>query len=187
MIKFRDGNPTMSTLSTPVGARDHSVGPAQAPITIVEYGDFQCSHSGRAYLVVKALQQRIGMRLRFAFRNFPIVELHPRSLVAAEAAEAAASQGRFWKMHDLLFENQRALGTAALDRYARALELDMGRFTDDMNEHTFRSRIQADVETGVMSGVEGTPTFFINGVRYEGAHDLVSLLAASVAVGPEAR
>ena len=177
----------MSKLSTSVGGRDHSVGPAHAPITIVEYGDFQCSHSGRAYLVLKALQQRIGVRLRFAFRHFPIVEVHPRALVAAEAAEAAAAQGRFWKMHDLLFENQRALGPAALDRYARALELDMARFTDDMNEHTFRGRIQADVETAVMSGVEGTPTFFINGVRYEGPHDLVSLLAASVAAGPASR
>jgi protein-disulfide isomerase len=174
----------MARLTTPVGGRDHSYGPAHAPVTLVEYGDFECPHCGAAYPIVKALRERLGLALRFAFRHFPIVEVHPRAQLAAEAAEAAAAQGRFWMMHDLLFENQRALAPAALDRYARALELDMGRFADAVNEHLFVPRIHADVETGVVSGVEGTPTFFINGVRHEGAYDFASLLAAVGAAAP---
>ena len=174
----------MTRLSTPVGGRDHSYGPAHAPVTLVEYGDFECPHCGSAYPIVKALRERLGLALRFAFRHFPIVELHPHAQLAAEAAEAAAAQGRFWMMHDLLFENQRALGPAALDRYARALELDMGRFADAVNQHMFAARIHADVETGVASGVEGTPTFFINGVRHEGPYDFASLLAAAGAAAP---
>src|SRR4051794_7249163 len=119
----------MGRLSTTIGGRDHSVGPTHAPITIVEYGDFECPYNGRAYGGLKALRERLGTQVRFAFRNFPIVELPPHAVAAAEAAEAAAAQGHFWKMHDLLFENQRALEPAALARYARALELDMQRFT----------------------------------------------------------
>ena len=177
----------MANLSTPIGGRDHSMGPPHALVTIVEYGDFECPYSGRAYSVMKTLRERLGLQVRFAFRNFPIVELHPHAQPAAAAAEAAAAQGRFWKMHDLLFENQRALGPAALDRYARALELDMARFNDDLHEGAFAARIDADVESGVMSGVEGTPTFFINGVRHDGAHDLPSLLAAVAAAAPGLR
>ena len=168
----------MSQLKPPVGANDHVQGPAKAPVTIVEYGDYECPYCGQAYSITKALQERLGDQLRFVFRNFPLAEAHPHAEHAAEAAEAAAAQGKFWEMHDLLYENQDALEDEDLVRYAQTLRLDVPRFVKGMEEHRYEDRVREDFSSGVRSGVNGTPTFFINGVRHDGPFDLRSLMAA---------
>lgn len=165
-------------LKPPVGAHDHVDGPSAAPATIVEYGDYECPYCGEAYPVVKALQKRLGEQLRFVFRNFPLNEAHPHAENAAEAAEAAGAQGKFWEMHDLLYENQDALAAEDLVQYAGALGLDVPRFVKEMREHRYTERVREDFRSGVRSGVNGTPTFFINGVRHDGPFDLRSLMAA---------
>jgi len=165
-------------LKPPVGASDHVQGPAKAPVTLVEYGDYECPYCGEAYPVVKALQKRLGEQMRFVFRNFPLAEAHPHAEHAAEAAEAAGAQGKFFEMHDLLYENQDALDDEDLVRYAKALDLDVPRFIKEMKAGTHVERVRADFSSGVRSGVNGTPTFFINGVRHDGPFDLRSLLAA---------
>ncbi len=165
-------------LKPPVGANDHVQGPAHAPATLVEYGDYECPYCGEAYPVVKALQERLGNQLRFVFRNFPLSEAHPHAEHAAEAAEAAGAQGKFWEMHDMLYENQDALDAEDLVRYAKALRLDVPRFVKELAEHAHAERVREDFRSGVRSGVNGTPTFFINGVRHDGPFDLDSLLAA---------
>ncbi|MGA9725138.1 MAG: DsbA family protein [Candidatus Binatus sp.] len=165
-------------LKPPVGANDHVQGPAKAPVTLVEYGDYECPYCGEAYPVVKALQERLGDQVRFVFRNFPLAEAHPHAEQAAEAAEAASAQGKFWEMHDLLYENQDALDSEDLVRYARALHLDLPRFVKEMKEGAHAERVREDFRSGVRSGVNGTPTFFINGERHDGPFDLASLLAA---------
>jgi protein-disulfide isomerase len=159
----------MSPLTIPVAARDHSQGPPDAPVTLVEYGDYECPYCGMAYPVVKQLQKAMGRELRFVFRNFPIRESHPHAEHAAEAAEAAGAQGKFWEMHDTLYEHQRALDDASLVRHAERLGLDVARFTADLRQHAFAARVREDFLSGVRSGVNGTPTFFVNGERYEGA------------------
>jgi protein-disulfide isomerase len=166
------------TLKPPVGSKDHKQGPTDAPVTLVEYGDYECPYCGEAYPVVKALQERLGDQVSFVFRNFPLSEAHPHAEEAAEAAEAAASQGKFWEMHDLLYENQDALEPEDLVKYARALKLELPRFVLEMREHVYKERVREDFRNGVRSGVNGTPTFFINGVRHNGPFDLRSLLAA---------
>ena len=168
----------VATLSIPVTDHDHAQGSADAPVTLVEYGDYECPHCGRAHPVVKAVQQRLGSRLRFVFRNFPLKEIHPHALHAAEAAEAAATQGQFWEMHDVIFEHQRALTDDKLREYARALSLDESRFATELTSHIHADRVRTDFQGGVRSGVNGTPTFFINGIRHDGAWDLDSLTAA---------
>jgi protein-disulfide isomerase len=168
-------------LTVAVDARDHRQGPDDAPVTLVEYGDYECPSCGAAYPIVKAVQARLGDELRFVFRNFPLSEMHPHARLAAEAAEAAGAQGRFWEMHDLLFENQAALGGAALARYAGALGLDGRRFAADLEGRAFAARVDADVESGAYSGVNGTPTFFINGHRHDDSFDPETLLAALAA------
>ena len=165
-------------LVLPVGPRDHVQGSENAPVTLVEYGDYACPYCGVAYPIVKSIQRRIGDRLRFVFRNFPLVEAHPNAEHAAEAAEAAGAQGKFWEMHDLLYENQDALEPEDLVQYARALKLDLKRFVLEMREHVYAERVREDFRSGVRSGVNGTPTFFINGARHNGPFDLESLLAA---------
>jgi protein-disulfide isomerase len=165
-------------LKPPVGANDHVQGAATAPVTLVEYGDYECPYCGEAYPIVKALQKRLGDKVRFVFRNFPLAEAHPHAEHAAEAAEAAGAQGKFWEMHDLLYENQDALEDADLALYAKALHLDVPRFVKEMEGHDHFDRIRADFSSGVRSGVNGTPSFFINGVRHDGAFDLRSLLAS---------
>jgi protein-disulfide isomerase len=165
-------------LKPPVGANDHVQGPAKAPVTLLEYGDYECPYCGEAYPVVKALQERLGDQVRFVFRNFPLAEAHPHAEHAAEAAEAAGAQGKFWEMHDLLYENQDALEDEDLVRYARALHLDVPRFVKEMKEGVCAERVREDFRSGVKSGVNGTPTFFINGARHDGPFDLASLLAA---------
>lgn len=165
-------------LKPPVGASDHVQGPANAPVTLVEYGDYECPFCGEAYPVVKALQERLGDQMRFVFRNFPLSQMHPHAEHAAEAAEAAGAQGKFWQMHDLLYENQDALEAEDLVQYARALRLDVPRFVQEMSEHLHAERVREDFRSGVKSGVNGTPSFFINGVRHDGPFDLGSLMAA---------
>lgn len=177
----------MSTLAPPVGADDHAEGRADAPVTLVEYGDYQCPHCGRAYPRVKALQKRFGDRLRFVFRNFPLAESHPEAMHAAESAESvAASAGEmaFWKMHDLLFEHQQddldALDDAHLVRYAVEAGADAEQVARDLDGEVYEKRVRADFMSGVRSGVNGTPTFFINGVRYDGDWSDLSAFAADI-------
>ena len=165
-------------LLVPIGESDHTLGPETAPVTLVEYGDYPCPACGAAYPVIKALLDRLGRRVRFVFRNFPLATIHPHAEGAAEAAEAAGAQGRFWAMHDVLFENQEALGGEDLVGYASALGLDESRFVGELTEHVHAARVRADFMGGVRAGVNGTPTFFINEGRYDGPSDLDSLLAA---------
>jgi protein-disulfide isomerase len=168
----------MSTLTQPVGERDHVQGPSDAPVTLVEYGDYECPYCGRAHPIVKEIQRALGERLRFVFRNFPLTQLHPHAQQAAEAAEAAGAQGRFWEMHDLLFERQRRLDHRHLLEYARELDLDTERFERDLAGHTQAARLREDFLSGVRSGVNGTPTFFINDSRHNQPWDEDALLQA---------
>jgi protein-disulfide isomerase len=165
------------TLRIPVGPDDHAAGPPDAPLTLLEYGDYECPYCGRAFWQVRDLQMSLGDRLRFVFRNFPLSEIHPNALQAAEAAEAAGTQGHFWEMHETLFEHQDALDFESLLSYAEALGLDLRRFTVDLEEHRFLPKIRKDFLGGARSGVNGTPTFFVNGVRHEGALTMESVLA----------
>jgi protein-disulfide isomerase len=165
-------------LTTPVSEQDHSQGPASAPVTLVEYGDYECPYCGAAYPIVKEVQRRLGDRLRFVFRNFPLTNAHPHAEHAAESAEAAGAQGRFWEMHDYLYEHQEALEDQDLAAYAAEIGLDVDRFDRDMTAQAFTARVRADFISGVRSGVNGTPSFFINGQRHNGSYDLESLLAA---------
>jgi protein-disulfide isomerase len=165
-------------LTLPVSQRDHQQGPATAPVTLVEYGDYECPYCGEAYPIVKEIQRRLGDRLRFVFRNFPLTQSHPHAEHAAEAAEAAAAQEKFWEMHDYLFEHQQALDDAHLVQYAVALNLDQETFVREMTEHVHTNRVREDFLSGVRSGVNGTPTFFINGVRHDDSYELETLLAA---------
>ena len=165
-------------LAVPVSEQDHGQGPVTAPVTLVQYGDYECPYTRQSTTVVRALQPQLGARLRFVFRNFPLVQIHPHALHAAEAAEAAAAQGKFWEMHDYIFHHQHTLEDADLARFAEAVGLSHSQFLQDMNEHRHLRRIEADVESGERSGVEGTPTFFINGVRYDGSWEQETLLTA---------
>lgn len=165
-------------LTLPVSDRDHAQGPDDAPVTLVEYGDYECPYCGQAYLIVQQAQQQLGDRLRFVFRNFPLTSSHPYAEGAAEAAEAAGAQGQFWPMHDLLYENQDALDMPDLERYASQLGLDLDRFNADLRDHRYAERVREDFMSGVRSGVNGTPTFFINGDRYDGSWDVGSLIPA---------
>jgi protein-disulfide isomerase len=168
-----------ATLTVPVTeGRDHIDGPADAAVTLVEYGDYECPYCGAAYPIVKEIQQRMGDRLRFVFRNFPITTSHPHAEQAAEAAEAAAVQDTFWEMHDVLYENQRRLDDPALHGYAEQLGLDVERFDREMAEHVHAARVREDFMSGVRSGVNGTPSFYINGVRHDDSYDADTLLAA---------
>ena len=166
-------------LTTPVDdGRDHVQGLASAPVTLVEYGDYECPYCGQAYPIVKDVQARMGEGLRFVFRNFPISTSHPHAERAAEAAEAAAAQGRFWEMHDLLYERQRHLTDDDLHAYAQELGLDVARFDEELAEHVHADRVHEDFMSGVRSGVNGTPTFYINGVRHDDSYEEQVLLAA---------
>ncbi len=167
-----------ASLTLPVSQRDHQRGPETAPVTLVEYGDYECPYCGKAYPIVKEIQRRLGDRLRFVFRNFPLTQSHPHAEHAAEAAEAAAGQEKFWEMHDYLFEHQRALDDTHLVQYAVALNLDKEIFIREMTEHVHANRVHEDFLSGVRSGVNGTPTFFINGVRHDDTYELETLLAA---------
>jgi len=167
--------------------RDHIQGPADAAVTLVQYGDYECPYCGEAYPIVKEVQSRMGERLRFVFRNFPITTSHPHAERAAEAAEAAAAQGMFWQMHDLLYENQRRLRDEDLRTYAERLGLDIELFDKEMAEHGHSERVHEDFMSGVRSGVNGTPTFYVNGVRHDDSYDAETLLDALERAAVEGR
>ena len=155
-------------LRPPVSDRDHIQGSKDALIELVEYGDYQCPYCGQAYPIIKALQKKFNAELKFVFRNFPLSSIHSHAKLAAIAAEAADRQGRFWQMHDLLFENQSNLHPSALLEYAKAIDIDLDLFEQDLGNRNIAVKVEADFESGVRSGVNGTPGFFINGVKYNG-------------------
>ncbi len=165
-------------LAAAVGALDHVRGPADAPVTLVEYADFECPFCGRWFPELQRVLQDLGPRVRFVFRHFPISEQHPHAESAAEVAEAAAAQGKFWEMHDLLFPRQAALDAGHLLAYVRELELDAVRVERELEQEVYRARVRHDIESGLQSGVSGTPMFFINGRRHEEPGDARTLQAA---------
>ena len=168
-----------ASLTMPVDQqRDHVQGPADAAVTLVEYGDYQCPYCGAAHPIIQGVVDRMGDRLRFVFRNYPITTSHAQAQQAAEAAEAAASQGSFWPMHDLIFEDQKRLRDKDLRARAERLGLDLETFDHELAEHVHETRVREDFMSGVRSGVNGTPTFFINGERHDGSYDVETLLAA---------
>ena len=168
----------MNRLLVPVNANDHIQGNADAGWTLVEYGDYECPVCGQAYPIVKQLQERLGGQLLFVFRNFPLSEIHPSAEHAAEAAEFAAAYGRFWEMHDVLFENQERLEDEALIGLAAQIGLSAPKLRRSLASDIYRGRIERDFRGGIRSGVNGTPTFFINGARHDGAFNFETLLRA---------
>ena len=158
--------------------RDHARGPEDAPVTLVEYGDYQCPYCGQAEIVIRELLLSFGDDVRYAWRHLPLNDVHPNAQMAAEAAEAAAAQGAFWEMHDQLLEHQDELAPPDLARYAEELGLDVERFWDELRRHVHDPRVAEDVGSADASGVSGTPTFFINGRRHQGAYDIDTLTAA---------
>src|ERR687896_831137 len=160
-------------LTVPVNiGSDHIRGSINAPVTIVEYGDYECPYTGMAYPIVKEIIRHFDEKIYFVFRNFPLNDIHPHAQHAAEAAEAAAAQDKFWQMHDYLFEHQKALDDSHLFEYAQKVELDIDKFKKEMSGHIYTSLINESLRNGIDSGVEGTPTFFVNGVHYEDSLDL---------------
>jgi protein-disulfide isomerase len=166
------------SLKVPVGEHDHIQGDATAKCTLVEYGDYECPHCGHAYPIVKRVQKHFGKKLRFAFRNFPLNEMHPHAESAAETAEFAGSKGKFWEMHDLLFENQADLGGALYSQLAAQVGLSANDLHKAVEKREFAARVKSDFTGGVRSGVNGTPTFFINGERYDGSSEYEDLIGA---------
>lgn len=166
-------------LTVPVGPRDHTSGRDDAALTLVEYGDYECVHCAIAYPILKNIRRHYGDKLRFVFRNFPIPEDNPHAEAAAELAEAAAIQGKFWEMHDTLFEHQHALDRRDLIGYANKLGLDVARIRTDLEQHVYVSRVAEDRSAGALSGVRATPTFFVNRTRFDGpwnGHELIDAL-----------
>jgi protein-disulfide isomerase len=158
--------------------RDHVRGPEEAPVTVVEYADFECPFCGQAEPEVRELLRNFGSEVRYVWRHLPLRDVHPNAQKAAEAAEAAAAQGMFWEMHDLLFDHQDALTLRDLIGYATSLGLDTGRFTTDLKSGAGAARIDEDIDSADLSSVSGTPTFFVNGIRHYGAYDIASLSVA---------
>ena len=158
-------------LAPAVSERDHTAGGSATAVTLVEYGDYECPHCARAHPIVKRVQQRLGAGLRFVFRNFPLNEVHPHAERAAEAAEAAGRQDKFWEMHDLLFARQHRLDDDSLFAYAEELGLDAEAFSAALESGELEERVRGDFMSGVRSGVNGTPTFFIQGKRFDGEWD----------------
>jgi protein-disulfide isomerase len=164
-------------LSLPVSkSRDHVQGPDNAPVTLVEYGDYECPYCGQAYPIIKQVQDNLGVNLRFVFRNFPLTQVHPHAQKAAEVAEEAGAQNKFWDMHDYLYEHQQALGDKDLEKYAGIIGLNLDKFNDDIRNHIHAPRIREDFLSGIQSGVNGTPSLYINEIRYDGSWDLDSLM-----------
>lgn len=166
-------------LTLPIGERDHLKGSLDAPVVLVEYGDYECPYCQEVHPILQELKERMGDRLAIVYRHFPISSQHPHAALAAEAAEAAAAQGKFWEMNHQLFTHQDELAFDDLLRHAAAIGLDLDRFRRELEEHTYEGQVREDFRSGVRSGVNGTPTFYINGVRYDGAWDLESLIEAS--------
>ncbi|MBD1889848.1 DsbA family protein [Coleofasciculus sp. FACHB-SPT9] len=174
MSQANEGN----RLSVPPSERDRIQGSLDAPVVLVKYGDYQSPDCSETHRMIKVIQQQLGNRLGFVFRHFPQVSIHPQAQKAAEAAEAAAAQGKFWQMHDTLFQHQQSLDNGYLVEYANELGLDMPQFLQAMWRHVYADRVTEDVESGLRSGVTTTPTLFINGIRYSDAWNVESLLAA---------
>jgi protein-disulfide isomerase len=158
----------MKQLVQPVDSNDHVFGNADAPIELVEYGDYECPYCGRAYPIVKDIQRQLGSDLKFVFRNFPLSKIHPHAYLAAVATEAAGLQNKFWEMHDIIFENQETLDTQNIFLFASSLGLDIKRFKNDVEQKRLIDKVEKDFETGIRSGVNRTPTFFINGKKFDG-------------------
>ncbi len=170
-------------LAAPVSATDHMIGPLHAPVTVVEYGDYECPNCKQAGPAVALLLERFANRIRFVYRHFPLEEVHPHALLAAEAAEAAAAQGKFWPMHELLFENQLHLKSQQLQHYAEQLQLDMARYVAEMDDHIYLQRVREHQDSGQRSGVRGTPAFFVDGIIHDvsfGLHSLVDAIGAAL-------
>lgn len=172
-----------SKLRNPVSSADHSQGPESASLVLVEYGDFECPYCGKAYPVIKRLQETLKDELRFVFRHFPLTSMHPFALDAARAAEAAGLQGKFWEMHDIIYEHQQSLDPESLVAYAATLKLDLAKFDRDLRAPEVDQKIELDLFGGARSGVNGTPSFFINGVKYDGDWSYPWLLNALAAQG----
>jgi protein-disulfide isomerase len=167
-----------TALAIPVGNDDHALGPASAAVTLIEFGDYQCPFCADAYPMLKRIIEAMGPQLRFVFRHMVLIEVHPFAQFAAEAAEAAGLQGKFWEMHDAIYEHQTELGSDLVNKLGRLLQLDLTRFSADLEARRGRARVKNDFMGGMRSGVAGTPTFFINGERYDGSLDERSLLLA---------
>jgi protein-disulfide isomerase len=167
-----------ASLTPPVSGRDHVQGRPEAAVTLVEYGDYQCPYCGAAHAVIKALQRDLGRNLRLVFRNFPLTQAHAYAMVAAEAAEAAAFQGRFWEMHDFIYEHQDDLEPDVLPAWAEQVGLDLDEFGIALRQAAITTRIKEDRMSGIRSGVNGAPCFFVNGTRHDGAADYDLLRAA---------
>jgi len=165
-------------LVEPVGPTDHALGPDHAPVTVVEYGDFECPHCKQASGAVKLMLASFDQQIRFVFRHFPLEEVHPHAMHAAQAAECAGGQGKFWGMHDLLFQNQLHLKLPQLREYARSLGLDMARFTAEMDDEIYLQRVREHQRSGDASGVRASPTFFVNGTLIDVSYGLPVLLDA---------
>lgn len=168
----------MSRLSPPLNKNDHLLGPHHAPIELVEYGDFQCPFCGAAHPVIKQIIRVLDKKLRFAFRHFPLSNAHEYALPAAIAAEAAGKQNRFWEMHDIIYEQQDELSNYALLAFANEIRLNISKFRMDLLDESLAEKVESDFESGMRSGVNGTPSFFINGYKYNGGIDYDSLLIA---------
>ena len=168
----------MSSLKASVGPEDHTQGDSEAACTLVEYGDYQCPHCGRAYPIVKRVQKHFGKRLRFVFRNFPLNEIHPQAEAAAETAEFAGTQGKYWEMHDALFENQSRFSPPFFEDLAQKFGLDPLALREALVTEKQRAHVRSDFMSGARSGVNGTPTFFINGDRHDGSWDYQDLVEA---------
>ncbi|WP_034671301.1 DsbA family protein [Epilithonimonas caeni] len=165
------------SLKPTVNKNDHTQGNENADLVIVEYGDYQCPYCGAAYPVLKALMKEFGGQVKFVFRNFPLSEMHQYARPAAIAAEAANLQGKFWEMHDAIYENQQSLNENLLMRLAEKLKLNISQFEKDLESTKLAEKVDSDFESGVMSGVNGTPSFFVNGKKFDGgAQDLIELL-----------
>lgn len=163
-------------LLLPIHSEDHVYGTESAPYTLVEYGDYECPDCGRLFGIIRDLQTTLGERLRIVYRHYPLGGIHPNAQEAAEAAEAAGAQGRFWEMHDLLFQNQNALKRKNLLAYAESLALDADRFSRELKKRVYEDRVREDFRRGVQNGVYQTPGLFLNGVRHDGAWDRDILL-----------
>jgi protein-disulfide isomerase len=168
----------MSSLTPPISGQDHTLGPSDAPVTLVEYGDYECPYCGMAYPIVSSILRRLGSSIRFAFRHFPLTRSHPHAQHAAEMAEAAAQEGKFWEMHAQLYQNQDALDDEDLIEYASRIGVDPDQAAQALVTHMYAARVRADFMSGARSGVNGTPTFFINGERHDGPWNEAALLEA---------
>ena len=168
----------MKQLTLSINSKDHILGNPNATLELIEYGDYECPFCGRAYPILKDIKQKLDGDIKFVFRNFPLSKIHPHAFMAAVATEAAALQGKFWEMHDIVFENQKSLDEENIFRFASLLGLDTDRFREDLQDKLLVEKVEKDFESGLRSGVNRTPSFFINGNKYEGDYNIQSLSRA---------